>query len=83
MAQSPKVALGTFEKLYLSDNPQTKAYALAGIRKLDKAKFNELKLSLHASPLKVQIEEGCIGSVHSIEDIADRLDSGKYDYWIK
>jgi len=83
MAQPPKVALDAFEKLYLSDNPQTKAYALAGIRKLDKDRFNRLKLSLHSSAPKVQIEEGCIVSMLSLEDIADRLDSGKYDFWIK
>lgn len=83
MSQPPKVALDAFEKLFQSDNPQTKAYALAGIRKLDKDKFNKLELSLHSTGRKVSIMEGCVVSVHSLEDTAGRLDSGKYDFWIK
>jgi hypothetical protein len=82
-AQPPKVALDTFEKLYLSDNRQTKAYALAGIRKLDKDEFNKPKFLLHSSALKVEIEEGFIVSVLSLEDIAGRLDSGQYYLLIK
>jgi hypothetical protein len=83
MAQPPEVALDAFEKLYATDNPQTKAYALAGIRKLGKGKFEELRLSLRTSGPQVQIEEGCIISEHSLKEIADRLESGGYDLWIK
>jgi hypothetical protein len=35
VAQPANVALDALEKLYAVDNPQAKAYALAGIRKLD------------------------------------------------
>ncbi len=83
IAQPPKIALDTFERLYSTDNPQSKSYALAGIRKLDKGEFNRLRLLLQSSRVKVQIEEGCIVSVHSLQDISDRLNAGDYDFWMK
>jgi hypothetical protein len=83
LAQPPGAALDAFEKLYATDNPQAKAYALAGIHKLDKGAFKELQASLHGSELTVQIEEGCIVSEESLKKIAERLNSEKYDAWIK
>jgi hypothetical protein len=83
LAQPPRVAFDAFESLYTVDNPQAKAYALAGIRKLDKGAFKELQASWHGSELTVQTEEGCIVSEESLKVIAERLNSGKYDAWIK
>lgn len=83
LEQPPKVALDAFENLYKVDNPQAKAYALAGIRKLDKVAFQQLQASWHGSEPTVLIEEGCIVSENSLKEIAERLNSGKYDAWIK
>jgi hypothetical protein len=83
LAQPQSVALDAFEKLYTVDNPQAKAYALAGIRKLDKGAFKELQASWHGSELTVRTEEGCIVSEESLKMIAGRMNSGKYDAWIK
>jgi hypothetical protein len=83
VAQPPKVALEAFRKLYATNNPQAKAYALAGIRKLDKGAFKELQASWHGSSLTVRTEEGCIVSDASLENIAERLDSGDFDAWVK
>jgi hypothetical protein len=83
VAQPPNAALGAFEKLYATDNPQTKAYALAGIRKLDRRRFEQLRVSLRSSAQQVRTEDGCIVSERSLETIAKRLESGGYDLRIK
>ncbi len=72
-----------FEKLYETGNPQAKSYALAGIRKLDRTRFSDLLLSVRASDLKVQTARGCIVSKRSLEDVAEDLNSGRYDPWIR
>lgn len=83
MSLSHDKAIAAFESLYTTGNPQAKGYALAGLRKLDKMKFNALFKSAVTSNLRVRTENGCFISDHSLGEIAKSLDSGKYDLWIQ
>jgi hypothetical protein len=80
LAQPRDTAL---DALYRADNPQAKAYALAGIYRIDKDAFKSLRTSWHGSGLTVRTEEGCIVSEESLQKIADQLNAGKYDAWTK
>jgi hypothetical protein len=79
LKQPPAKALADFESLYATGNPQAKAYALAGIRRLAPARFIGLRRSLAGSNIKVEIEQGCIVSEQSLRDIAADLAARKYD----
>jgi len=81
MSLPKEKAIAAFEKLYGTGNPQAKSYALAGLRKLDRTRFRELRTSLRSSDLKVQTESGCVISEQSLREVANDLDSGKYDKW--
>ena len=83
MTQPSGVALDALERLYATGNPQAKSYALAGIRKFNSKRFEELRLSLQSSNLKVQTQSGCIVSEQLLKEVANDLNSGKYDLWLK
>ena len=51
-------ALASFEKLYLTGNPQAKSYALVGIRRINGERFKEIFQSLKDSKEEVTTEEG-------------------------
>jgi len=74
-------AIVAFDRLYTTGNPQAKNYALAGIRLLDKTRFHDLLMSARTSDLKVQTESGCIIEEKPLREVAEDLNSGKYDPW--
>lgn len=82
MAQPKPLALQSFEKLYATGNGQARAYALAGIRELNPAEFNQLMRSMRSSGEKISTMEGCILEQQAFIDVAARLEAGRYDYWI-
>jgi hypothetical protein len=71
------------ERLYLSGNPQAMSYALAGMRKLDRKRCAELIASARTSDATVHTMSGCIMTNEKLRKIADELDSGKYDPWLR
>lgn len=82
MAQAPEAALASFEKLLATGNPQAKGYALAGIRKLNPNRFQELLPSFERSHEDVQTMEGCIASHERLGKITKAIADGHYDLWI-
>jgi hypothetical protein len=76
LAQPQSIALGAFEKLYATGNPQGKAYALSGLRKLAPQRFKELATALRKSPNEVQVMRGCIISHEALFDVAQQIDQG-------
>lgn len=83
MSKSRMVALQSFEKLFETGNGESKAYALAGIRELDPAEFDQLMTSLPRSNQGIATMAGCIVERRSLIDVATELKLGKYDFWIR
>jgi hypothetical protein len=71
------------ERLYLSGNPQAMSYALAGMRKLDRKRYAELIARARTSDATVHTMSGCIMTNEKLRKIADEVDSGKYDPWLR
>lgn len=59
-----------------------RAMRLAGLRKLDRVRFEELRVSLESSTARVQTMRGCIVSDKPLREIAEDLAAGKYDPWM-
>ena len=76
-------ALALYEKLYATGNLQAKCYALAGIRALSPARFRDLYHSIRTSKEDVRTMRGCIVSSERLSHIADEIDRGDYDSWLK
>ena len=83
LALEPAQAKQKLEKLYSSGNPQAMSYALAGMRKLDRKRYTELLVSARASGLIVTTMRGCIMSQEKLRTVADDLDSGIYNVWLR
>ncbi|MGD0547073.1 MAG: hypothetical protein ABR991_04520 [Terracidiphilus sp.] len=83
LSQPAPVALQALEKLYKTGNPQGKAYALFGIRKLNPSRFKEILVSASKSAEKVAVMSGCIVMNESLSDIAKRIDNGKFDLFFE
>jgi hypothetical protein len=62
---------------------QGMSYALAGMRRLDRKRYSELLVSARASDLIVTRMRGCIMSQVKLRTLADDLDSGIYDVWLR
>jgi hypothetical protein len=71
-------ALEDFEKLYSAGNLQAKCYALAGIHRLDPARFKELVQPLRDSKDTVTTMSGCILSREAFGDIIKQIESGRF-----
>jgi len=71
------------ERLYASGNPQAMSYALAGMRKLDRKRYAELIVSARTSDASVHTMSGCIMRNEKLREIANELDSGAYDSWLR
>ena len=80
---SSDTAKQRLERLYSSGNPQAMSYALAGMRKLDRKRYAELIVSARTSDATVHTMSGCIMTNEELRKIADELDSGKYDSWLR
>jgi hypothetical protein len=76
--QAPDKALADFERLYSTGTPETKAYALAAIKKLKADRFSQLVASAKSSPEMVETMRGCIVSREPLGTIAQQIDSGKF-----
>ena len=63
-------ALASLEKVYAEGDFEAKAYALTGIRKLSRLRFNELYAGLPSSNDELATMEGCIVSHKTLRDIA-------------
>ena len=79
MALNPDEAKEGLEKLYSSSNPQAMSYALVGMRKIDRRRYEELLASARASDVTVRTMWGCEILDEKFRDVAEQLDSGKYD----
>lgn len=82
-SQPPAVALASFETVYSTGDSAAQIYALAGIRQLDRDRFNEILQSLDGSQEMVFTMQGCIMERHRLVDIAKAIDTGSYDDWLK
>ncbi len=82
-SQPDAVALVSFETVYSTGDPAGKSYALAGIRQLDRERFKAILLSLDGSQEKVFTMEGCIMERRRLVDVANAIDAGSYDDWLK
>ena len=80
LAQPQSTALDAFETLYRTGNPQSKAYALAGIKQLNPARFREILGSLENSGEEVQVMRGCIVSQESLLAVAKQIDREKFHF---
>lgn len=72
-------AIEAFEQIYTTGNPQAKSYALAGLRKLDKARFGELRKAALSSEEMVKTAHGCVISSEPLRKVVIDIDSGEYD----
>jgi hypothetical protein len=82
MSEPPAQAMQDLETIYATGNPQAQAYALAGIRKLDRDRFRTLLHSARESHAAVEIMSGCVVDKISLKRLAGRIDAGRYDLWL-
>src|ERR1700722_5370383 len=78
-SQPSAVALASFETVYSTGDSAAQIYALAGIRQLDRARFEEIFQSLDGSQEMVFTMQGCVMERHRLVDIAKAIDAGNYD----
>jgi hypothetical protein len=71
------------ERLYFSGNPQAMSYALVGMRKLDRKRYAELLLAARVSDVAVTTMWGCVVKSEKLRTVANDLDAGKYDLWLR
>lgn len=83
MMQQKPAALESFEKLYATGDGAAKAYALAGIRELDRSEFDQLLISLPHSNEKISTMSGCLLEQELLTDVVARIKAGDYDLWIR
>lgn len=74
MAQPPELAETEFENLFATGNPQAKAYALTGLKRLNSPKFQELVHVAESSDDKVMTMHGCMGSHQLLREIAAQIE---------
>jgi len=83
LALDQQKAKQELERLYSSGNPQAMSYALVGMRKLDRKRYAELVVAARASDMTVTTMSGCFVESERLRTVADDLDSGKYDPWLR
>ena len=66
-------AEAAFEKVYASNNPQAKAYALNGMKQVNPARFKELAQAAQDSQQDVTVGRGCVISREPLSAIAKGL----------
>jgi hypothetical protein len=71
------------ERLYSSGNPQAMGYALVGMRKLDPKRYAGLLVTARTSDVAVTTMWGCMMESEKLRTVANDLDSGKYDSWLR
>jgi hypothetical protein len=78
LLMSTRNALAVMQKLLREGNPQAAGYALAGIRELDRKKFQELAKPLQTSTYIVKTMSGCIVQPEKIAAVIQRISAGRY-----
>jgi len=71
-------ALQDFEKIFASGNPQGKAYALEGIRRLKPERFQHLAETLRTSTQDVETVQGCEMQREPLGDVVRQIEAGKF-----
>ena len=79
-SQSASIAFATFEKLYADGNSQAKAYALAGMKKLNRNRYKELLATAEASTDQVEVMSGCVIMRESLGKVAKEIDRGEFRF---
>jgi hypothetical protein len=74
VSPNPTVAEVAFEKVYAVGNPQAKAIALTGLKRLGSPKFKELAVLAESSNDQVATMTGCFYSHRSSRDIAVQME---------
>ena len=80
LSHSSPVALAAFEKLYANGNPQGRAYALAGMKKLSSSRYAELRSLARASADQVNVRRGCIIRTLSLRKVVEGIDRGDFRF---
>jgi len=80
LGQPKLTALNAFERLYAIGNPQGKAYALSGLKKLAPERFAELAATLAKSTEEVEVMRGCIVSHEPLPEVAKHIGQGKFRF---
>jgi len=73
-------ALAAFENLYSSGNLPGRAYALAGLKKLNQARFKELIASIKLTDEELEVMRGCIISHETLLQVTREIDQGKFRF---
>jgi ADP-heptose:LPS heptosyltransferase len=76
-------ALAGFERLYIAGNPEARAYALVGIRKINPERFKQLAQPLRNSQEKVVTMSGCLIRNDTFAGVIRNIESGNYDSYRK
>lgn len=71
------------ERLNSSGSPQAMTYALVGMRKLDPTRYSEMLSAARTSNVTVTTMWGCVMEDEKLRNVANDLDSGKYDEWLR
>lgn len=74
-------AKADFEKLLIIGNPQAKAYALVGMRVLDRKHFEQISRPLRNSTEEVVMESGCIVHQETFSTVLKQIDTGQYPFY--
>ena len=81
VALPPIRSAPVFEKLFADGNPQAKAYALAGMRLVNRARFKEMLAIALESHEQVSVTRGCIlGVTEPLHRVVEEIDKGKFQF---
>ena len=75
-------SLEILERLLGSATPEAKSYALVGIYKLNRARFEVLATTLQPSKVAVHMGRGCILSQTTLGAIVQSIEAGTYKQYL-
>jgi hypothetical protein len=78
VSQPIPVALAAFEMLYVTGNPQAKAYAIVGFKKLDPNRYRELLSFTKDSADQVAVMRGCIINREALAKVVQEIEKGEF-----
>ena len=81
VVSKPKpTALTAFENLYLNGTLAGRAYAFAGLKKLNQARFKEVLASLRPANEELEVMRGCIVAHETLLQVAKEIDQGEFRF---
>ena len=80
LSQPSPAALASLARLYADGNPQAKAYALAGVKKLSRRRYRELLAEARASMDQVVVMRGCVITREPLRQVAKEIDAGGFRF---